>query len=205
MKHLGVLTMPRTLLAATAIFALAACADSEPAPEDTANVEAPSSEEPVSIIRPDIEEAVMIPLEAIDVTISFADSGSDLTEEATAQLEELLETRQLAEGGEIVLRGHSDAGGNDTVNLRVSGERAEAVQAWLIENGVAEDRITLIAFGEQNPLEPNAQADGTPNEAGRAANRRVEVQVQAPEGAMTESKPAAPDPTPTEPIETPEG
>ena len=187
--------MPRTLFAATAMFILAACADSAPSSGDAVDVEAPSPEEPVSIIRPDIEEAVMIPLDDLDVTISFADSGSVLTEEAGTQLQELLASRQVAEGGVITLRGHSDAGGNDAVNLRVSGERAEAVRAWLVENGIAEDRITVIAFGEQNPLKPNALADGTPNEAGRAANRRVDIQVKAPEGAMKESRPAATAPT----------
>jgi len=43
--------------------------------------------------------------------------------------------------------------------------------------GVAQDRISVIAFGEQNPVEPNAKPDGTPNERGREANRRVDVTV----------------------------
>ena len=73
--------------------------------------------------------------------------------------------------------GHSDSGGSDEVNIRASLERAEAVRDWMVANGVAEERITLVAFGEQNPAAPNALPDGSPNEEGRAANRRVEIVV----------------------------
>ena len=50
----------------------------------------------------------------------------------------------------------------------------------MIDNGVAQERIVIIAFGEQNPVAPNALPDGTPNEAGRATNRRVEIEVSVP-------------------------
>lgn len=184
--------MHRTLILAPLLVA-AACSDA-PAPKADEPVEVetpdPTASEPVSIIRPDIEEAVMIPLETLNATIVFGDSGSELSEESIAQLETLLEARQITDGGLITLRGHSDACGRDEVNLRISRERAEAVRDWLVDNGVAEDRITVIAFGEQNPIEPNALPDGSPNEAGRAANRRVEVTVEVPEGTMVEADPA---------------
>ncbi|ABC64824.1 OmpA family protein [Erythrobacter litoralis] len=172
---------------------LSAC-QSEPAPDDVPDpdgeeVIGPSPEEPVSIIRPDIEEAVLIPLEPLNTTISFADSGTDLTPEAVAELETLVESRQVTEGGPITIGGHSDAGGNDAVNMRVSLRRAEAVRDWLVARGVDEGRITVIAFGEQNPVEPNALPDGQPNEDGRAANRRVEIRVDVPEGMMVEATP----------------
>jgi OOP family OmpA-OmpF porin len=67
--------------------------------------------------------------------------------------------------------------------------RAEAVRDWLVENGVAEDRIRTIAFGEQNPIAPNARPDGTPDEDGRAANRRVEIEVLTREPPTIEDEP----------------
>ena len=69
----------------------------------------------------------------------------------------------MAEGGEIILRGHSDSGGSDDGNLRASQARAEAVRDWLVDNGIDSERITVIAFGEQNPAAPNALPDGSPN------------------------------------------
>ena len=62
------------------------------------------------------------------------------------------------------------------------GGRGLAVAKWLIDNGVDAERITVIAFGEQNPIEPNALPSGAANEAGRAANRRVEIEIEALSG-----------------------
>ncbi len=137
-----------------------------------------SEEEPVSILRSDIEQPeVEAPLEPLNATIGFPNGGADLSEEALAALKEVLASEQVARGLPIVLRAHSDAGGSDAVNERASQARGLAVAAWLIENGIADDRIRVIVFGEQNPIEPNALPNGAPNEAGRAANRRVEVLV----------------------------
>ena len=45
-------------------------------------------------------------------------------------------------------------------------------------------------MGEQNPIAPNALPDGSPNEAGRASNRRVEIDISPPEGAGRGTDPA---------------
>ncbi len=151
-------------------------------PSATQSME-PTSPDPVSIIRPDIEEAPVVPLEPLDVTIGFGSTGAKISPEAEARLQDLLAAPQLARGDAITIRGHSDSSGRGEANLRLSRERAEAVRDWLTGHGVAADRLTVIAFGEQNPVRPNAMPDGTPNEAGRAANRRVEIHVAVPEGA----------------------
>jgi len=70
--------------------------------------------------------------------------------------------------------------GNDSANLRASRVRAEDVAAWLVERGVDDDRITVIAFGKQNPVFPNAMPDGKSKEDGRALNRRVEIDIAPP-------------------------
>lgn len=179
------MTMPRYLTALAIVFSLSAC-DTRPAdPAEPQEEEAsPEPAETVSILRPDIEqpdlpEPVVQPFE---MTIGFSQGGADLDEAALEALGEVLASEALAQGGPVVVGGHSDAGGNDNVNQRVSRARAEAVRDWLIENGVSADRIEVIAFGEQNPVEPNALPDGSANEAGRAANRRVEILVRVPEG-----------------------
>ena len=181
------------------VLTLSACGGREqPEPEPTEEESAEAVDtEPVSILRPDIEEAVEVPLEALEVTIGFPGGGAELDAAAVTKLEELLQTRQQREDVPIIVGGHSDAGGNDAVNQRVSQERADAVRDWLIGKGVRAERITTIAFGEQNPVEPNALPDGEPNEAGRAANRRVVVRLDVPKGAMVKPDPDA-TPTPTE-------
>lgn len=144
----------------------------------------PEATEAVSILRPDVEaeqppEAVQA-LEPLKLTIGFSGGGADLDDAALSALQEMLASEQIAMDGQIVLGGHSDAGGSDTDNERISQARAEQVRDWLIENEIAADRIEIIAFGEQNPLKPNALPDGAPDENGRAVNRRVEIEVALP-------------------------
>ncbi len=187
----------RPCLTVFACLALAACNDTQPAPTPEPVETEPEElqEDQASIIRADIEIARTTDVEPVELTLTFGDSGSELSAEAVTALTELLESLQVSKfGGTITVRGHSDAGGNDTVNLRISRERAETVAEWLVEKGVSSERIEIIAFGEQNPIEPNALPDGTPNEKGRAANRRAEVHVAVPEGASipTPAEPTAP-------------
>ncbi|BDI59689.1 OmpA family protein [Qipengyuania nanhaisediminis] len=146
----------------------------------------PGTGERTSILRPDVEAEQPLPsdpLDPLEVTIGFLEGGAALDTAARTALKRVLESGQLAEGGAITLRGHSDTGGSDAANMRVSQRRAEAVRDWLTERGVEADRFTIIAFGEQNPVEPNAHRDGTPNEDGRAANRRVELTIAVEPGA----------------------
>jgi OOP family OmpA-OmpF porin len=180
------------------LAALAACngqSDTAPQPEPVKATLNP--DEPVSILRPDVEqpeaeEPVALPRSPLNATIGFPGGGSQLDDQALAALKQLLETELFATGAPITLRGHSDAGGDGTINERVSRQRAEAVRDWLVENGVDKGRIRVIAFGEQNPVAPNAMPDGSPNEAGRTANRRVELQLNAP---TDDTQPATPSPT----------
>ncbi|MEL1251714.1 OmpA family protein [Aurantiacibacter gilvus] len=191
------MSKPMTMVAAGAlVLSLAACdvrragegegdppvEEPDPTAEPSATPSATESSPAASILRDD--SAIDVPLveeptEPVDLTIPFA-SGSDISPAAERLLEQLLREDALAEDWPVILAGHTDSGGNDQANLRSSRARAEAVAAWLVERGVADSRIRVIAFGEQNPIAPNALPDGTPNESGRRANRRVEVRIAPP-------------------------
>lgn len=175
--------MRRWAALATAL-ALAGCNDREPPPAPEPEPSATPPPTQASIIRPDVDiERIEPALEPLDASVTFAETGGELSPAAIADLEAIMGSDQIAEGGEIVLRGHTDSVGDDEANLRVSRQRAEMVRDWLVERGVAEERISVIALGEQRPIAPNAQLDGTPDEAGRSANRRVDVWVAVPGGA----------------------
>ena len=178
-------------VALAAALALAGCADRDPpAPPEQTPTAAPTQS---SIIRDEVQiERVEPVLEPLAASVTFAETGGELSAAAIADLEAIMETEQMAAGGAIVLRGHTDSVGDDEANLRVSERRAEMVRDWLVEQGVGEERITVIAIGEQRPIAPNAQLDGTPDEAGRAANRRVDVTIAVPdEESAGDSEPAA--------------
>jgi outer membrane protein OmpA-like peptidoglycan-associated protein len=69
------------------------------------------------------------------------------------------------------LEGHADSEGSDLPNLKLSQDRADSVRNFLIENGVADDRLTSEGFGESKPIDTNN------TEKGKARNRRVEVKL----------------------------
>ena len=72
----------------------------------------------------------------------------------------------------IQVIGHTDNVGNATYNLSLSRQRAAAVAAILIANGVPSSRITTIGRGEDQPIASNLSA------AGRQQNRRVEIVIR---------------------------
>ena len=192
----------RTLAILTLAVALSACevrrdgAEGEPDAGPTAEATdaaeptpSPTPTETGSIIREDIapeEEAAEEPAEPFTATIPFPD-GPELTRAGERLLVSALSSDAMDEDWPIILGGHTDSSGNDQANLRSSRARAEAVAAWLVEYGVDDERIEVIAFGEQNPVAPNARPDGTPNEAGRRQNRRVELSIAPPRRATSPS------------------
>jgi len=71
----------------------------------------------------------------------------------------------------INIEGHTDSDGSDAYNLDLSRRRAEAVLAYLVQNGVSADNVSGGGYGESRPIASN----DTP--AGMAKNRRIEFKV----------------------------
>lgn len=71
----------------------------------------------------------------------------------------------------VEVQGHTDSRGNDAFNLRLSQNRAESVRTYLINQGIAPDRMTARGYGENVMIADNRTA------AGRAQNRRVEFVI----------------------------
>ncbi|WP_165853538.1 OmpA family protein [Aurantiacibacter aquimixticola] len=162
---------------------------SETASPDAETTPSPSATPVQSILRDETapEQDTVLPAQPIELVIPFPD-GADIGGDAERMLAGVIGSRALEEEDwQVILRGHTDSSGNDQANLRASRARAEAVAAWLVERGVDDDRIKVIAFGEQNPIAPNALPDGSANEEGRRENRRVELTIE-PEGGAQDDR-----------------
>lgn len=178
-------------LVASLVFALGGCDRTAPSPDPKPSATTPADEK-VSIIRDDvgIDREPTAPMAPLAITIGFPDGGARLSDAAVTALTDALGSEQMKAGGPITLGGHTDSAGLDTANLRAATKRAGAVRDWLVTHGVAGDRIEVIAFGEQNPVAPNAGPDGMPDEAGRARNRRVEMKIAVPAGTPPAAAPS---------------
>jgi OOP family OmpA-OmpF porin len=76
----------------------------------------------------------------------------------------------------IIAVGHTDSVGTDEYNQKLSVRRAEAVKAYLQSKGVEANRVYTEGKGEKQPVADNKTA------AGRAKNRRVEIEVVGTRG-----------------------
>jgi OOP family OmpA-OmpF porin len=71
----------------------------------------------------------------------------------------------------IAVEGHTDNTGSADLNRRLSQARAESVMKWLIDHGIAKERLEAHGYGPDRPIASNK----TP--AGRTKNRRVEFKI----------------------------
>jgi OmpA-OmpF porin, OOP family len=71
----------------------------------------------------------------------------------------------------VEIQGHTDSQGADAFNLKLSDQRAKAVQVYLIKRSITSDRLVPKGYGESVPIADNRTA------AGRSQNRRVEFVI----------------------------
>ncbi|PZX54096.1 OmpA family protein [Algoriphagus chordae] len=125
--------------------------------------------EPTVVLMTKAESGSIVLLE----NVSFKRGTAELEgEETKASLVEL--AAFLLENPSLKLRihGHTDNAGDPSLNKALSMERAGSVRDFLIEQGVPFESIRVSGWGGTRPFASNA------TEAGRAKNRRVELEVE---------------------------
>ncbi|MFC2710152.1 OmpA family protein [Hoylesella oralis] len=74
-----------------------------------------------------------------------------LRPESTKALDELVKLLNENPNVTIELSAHCDYKGSDEYNKRLSQQRANAVVAYLIDKGIAKDRLTPVGYGKEKP------------------------------------------------------
>jgi outer membrane protein OmpA-like peptidoglycan-associated protein len=96
-----------------------------------------------------------------------------LREETKTNLTDLAETLKKYDDTNILIEGHTDNTGEDAYNQKLSENRADAVENFLVQQGIKNGRVTTKGYGESQPLDNNE------SEASKQKNRRVEVAIYA--------------------------
>jgi outer membrane protein OmpA-like peptidoglycan-associated protein len=91
----------------------------------------------------------------------------------------------LYPGLKVQVEGYTDSVGSDQYNQKLSENRANAVQTFLVANGVPPANVTAAGYGKADPVADNGTADG------RAKNRRVNLVVSGDAIGVQESQPTA--------------
>ena len=120
---------------------------------------------------PEVTEEVMKTLNNYGKVILF-DSGKSTFQQGTyTVLQSITAILKEYPNSKFQIEGHCDSDGSNELNQTLSENRAHAVVNYLIENGIAEDRLKHTGFGETKPIASNKTAKG------KAENRRVEISL----------------------------
>lgn len=120
---------------------------------------------------PEVTDEVIKKLNDYAKTILFDTSKSTFQQQTYPVLQAMVAILKEYPSSKFSIEGHTDSDGKDTLNQKLSEDRAAAVKNYLIENGVDASRLTSVGYGETKPIASNK------TKAGKAQNRRVEVKL----------------------------
>lgn len=100
---------------------------------------------------------------------NFDTNSAKLKSSAYMKLNEVVDFANKYKVSNLSIAGYTDSRGAENYNMKLSKKRAESVKAYLVNKGVAANRIATIGKGVANPVADNK------TRAGRAQNRRVEI------------------------------
>jgi outer membrane protein OmpA-like peptidoglycan-associated protein len=120
-----------------------------------------------------VEESQIVIFERVEFQF---DSDVLLKESDTIlnAVEKILE--EHPEFTKVSIEGHTDHQGTEVYNQKLSERRAAAVVQWMIDHGIAAERLTSVGYGEMRPIDTNE------TEQGRQNNRRVEFHILEKDG-----------------------
>jgi OmpA-OmpF porin, OOP family len=101
----------------------------------------------------------------------FATDSATLRPESEEQLRNIAAILRAYPNVHMKIGGFTDNTGDAQYNLKLSQDRADSVVAYLVQLGIAPDRLEAQGYGEQYPVADNS------TEQGRAQNRRIAMQV----------------------------
>ncbi len=101
--------------------------------------------------------------------INFSTGSAQIPDYSTPFLNKAAEVIKLAPAGMMIeIDGHTDNTGDPAANLALSQQRADAVRAYLVQQGVPQASLASKGYGDTKPIATND------TEEGKFRNRRIE-------------------------------
>jgi outer membrane protein OmpA-like peptidoglycan-associated protein len=102
-----------------------------------------------------------------NITLNYPTNDMYVSERGTKRLVRFL--NRYGKDAKYLIESYTDSSGEYDFNKRLARDRAEVVRSLMLEWGVGQENIKIVAHGEDNPKYPNDTAEN------RAKNRRVEI------------------------------
>ena len=105
--------------------------------------------------------------------LNFDVGSSVIKPEYFTLLRKIQTAIDLFPDSQVEVQGHTDSFGADETNMRLSEQRASAVQQYLLANmdDLGATQITAVGYGETVPLASNETTEG------RTKNRRIDLLI----------------------------
>lgn len=104
--------------------------------------------------------------------ITFGSNSADISSSFYPTLNSLVLVFKEFNKNGVDIVGHTDSTGSQELNQSLSQRRAQSVANYLTANGVPGQRISAYGAGPSQPIASNS------TDAGRAQNRRVEINLR---------------------------
>jgi len=108
----------------------------------------------------------------LDEHIYFDFDSSTLTQESQAKLTEKADWLRQNAQVNVAIEGHCDERGTTEYNLALGDRRANSVKRFLINLGIADNRMSTVSYGEERPINPGH------DESAWSLNRRAQFVLQ---------------------------
>lgn len=118
------------------------------------------------------EQKAQAQADFLDIYVYFEFESFVLTAESMEILDAKVAWLNANLDAKITMEGYCDSRGTREYNLIQGERRAQAAKKYLVDNGISEDRIATISYGEGRPL------DMAKDDAGWAKNRRVQAVIR---------------------------
>jgi len=120
-----------------------------------------------------IDQAILKEIES--TVLNYKSGEFQLDSQGLNVLAELLGKLKQVSFEQLYIIGHADDVGTERINMEISRRRAEWIKSYLVQNGIQEEKLKIIARGFDQPVSLDKTNEG------RALNRRVIFSFQLEE------------------------